>query len=276
MKQSKNTSILLSLTMTWMCLAAGFVLIISRPSQASFHMLGITLTPSPEGQVAPTETPFGWEPTNTLEPLPAATSTPIPRTRQGDPPSAVTPVLPVSGIGEPGSQLSAVSGEPNPVALESLPQIQRLVIPSIDTDARVVPVFYERNTWDLAHLTVEAGWLAESSLPREGGNTILTGHVLYGRYAVPFRWMPQLENGSAVYLYSEEGVYLYQVERQEVVSQYDLSVLEKGSGPRLTLITCANWDRTRRIYEDRQVAFARLIDFFPNPPRAEKGEVARE
>jgi LPXTG-site transpeptidase (sortase) family protein len=240
----------------------------SRPSQASPLYLGITLTPS--NVPLPTDTPEPIVATNTPLATRAPTATPRPTKKPDDPGTLVeqaTPMLPESGVGAPDEELAALEDLPVIKAQNGpIGEIERLVIPSLKVNAWVKPVVYDGHSWDLTNILGEVAWLADSAYPWENENTVMTAHVRFKGLNVPFQFLPQIQNGALIYLYTARGTYTYRVMEQKLVEREDLSVVAPSGTAQLTLITCAKWDSRLSTYTRRQVVIAALVNnFFAQP-----------
>ncbi|RMF36141.1 MAG: sortase [Chloroflexi bacterium] len=231
---------------------------------------------------APTAVPLAALPS----PVPTLTSTASPTPGQPQEP-AQPAVLPSSPQEEEASQdppplvlpetalLSAEEATPGPTATPpptpdpaSLIPV-RLVIPAINLDAPVVPVGWETkevngqlvSTWIVPNAR-EAGWHKTSALPGEPGNTVLNGH--HNIYGEVFRDLVELEPGDAIYLYTGQRVYHYQVTERHILKEKGEPIevriqnaqwIMPTDDERLTLITC--WPYTNNTH--RLVVVARPL-----------------
>ncbi len=111
---------------------------------------------------------------------------------------------------------------------DSIPEDDRLVIPSIAVD---VPIF--EGDPDAA---LEAGVYrhTETAAPGDGLNVTIAGH----RKARAFALLTYLAPGDAVIVYWNGKEHDYRVARVYEVGPDDSSVLSRGSAERLTLYTC--------------------------------------
>lgn len=129
--------------------------------------------------------------------------------------------------------------------------IQRVVIPSIDLDAKVVEVgwYVEEHpagsqvVWEVAEYAV--GHHRLSANPGETDNIVLAGHV--GGYGMVFRNLFYIQPGAEILLYSAEQQYLYVVEEQLLVDEDGVSAEQRAANAHyiqsteqemLTLVTC--------------------------------------
>jgi len=198
-------------------------------------------TPTPTTAVeSPTETPTA----ELLDLTPTPESTPTPRPRfirpfdDPDPSPATSPTA---------TRLTELPGSSSPPAAESLlerllqrrprpvttprPGLpNRIIIPAIGVDSPVV----EGDTWeDLKH---GVGWHIGTALPGEPGNLVLSGHDdMFGEV---FRYLTDLKEGDLIYVYSDRGRSVYQVERAYIVEPTELSILDPTPDATITLITC--------------------------------------
>ena len=146
-----------------------------------------------------------------------------------------------------------------PGLTDSSPAV-RIRIPKLGLDTVVKYVPFSGQSWLIGGLKQEVAWMGDTSWPGLGDNTALAGHVdLYDGSDGPFRYLYDLEPGDEVIVYTEQYAYHYQVRRELVVPDTDLSILEQTTEPQLTLITCTGWDSELRAYLQRLVIYADLI-----------------
>jgi LPXTG-site transpeptidase (sortase) family protein len=138
--------------------------------------------------------------------------------------------------------------------------VVRIVIPSLDIDAKVAYVPFDGQTWMIQGLREEVAWMGNTSWPGLGGNTGLAGHVtVRGLGNGPFRNLADLLQNDVIYLYTEENIYTYSVREKLVVDQADLSVVDPTDIAQITLITCLDWDEDLEIYIKRLAVMADLV-----------------
>jgi len=77
------------------------------------------------------------------------------------------------------------------------------------------------------------GWIAGTARPGEAGNTGLAGH----RDSF-FRGLKAVKPGDAIEITARNGKFTYVVDQLRIVKPEDLSVLDPGLVPELTLVTC--------------------------------------
>jgi LPXTG-site transpeptidase (sortase) family protein len=141
---------------------------------------------------------------------------------------------------------------------------ERIVIPALALDTVVKYVPFSEFTWLIAGLRQEIAWMGETSWPGLGGNTGLAGHVtLRDGSDGPFRHLEELEAGDEIKLYTETNEYTYRVREKTVVKDTNFSVVEKTEISQITLITCTGWNQAARLYLDRLIVYADLVDTSP-------------
>ena len=258
--------------------------ILSGPSPAHSSFYGFTMTPSEvpptptpapptETPAPPTDTPA--PPTETpvaLTPLPTDTSVPLPTAEPETETIKISlPELPLTGRGRPelSESLDTYSVLPSQMPGEiALPtddtQIRSISIPDIDLKAPVTAVVFNGQTWDISQYHHTVAWLAETSLPGQGRNTVLSGHVTAAISLTPvFARLKELRPGSVVQLETSRAVYTYIVREQRLVVPTDLSILEPSISPQVTLITCTGWDESLKTFTLRRIIVADLMQVHP-------------
>jgi LPXTG-site transpeptidase (sortase) family protein len=135
----------------------------------------------------------------------------------------------------------------------------RLVIPSLGVDAPVVLIPARGDVWDVSQIAQEVGHLQGTASPGDPSNVVLAGHITLeqGRYG-PFKSLAQLQVGETAVVYAGEKQYTYVIRSVDIVRGDEVEVTYPTSEPTLTLITCTNWDKTARRYEDRVVVVGYL------------------
>ena len=200
---------------------------------------GFAATASPAGRFIPQDAGDTWLPGDaTLEPetLP---DYPIP-----------TPTIQVT----PGPQDKPPDISP----------ANRIVIPNLNVDTVVKYVPYDGLTWLIGGLKQEVAWMGNTSWPGLGSNTALAGHVtLRAGGDGPFRNLADLMTGDEVTIYTDQNVYSYRVREKQAVDGEDLSVIKPSKDPQITLITCTDWDPSQKIYLNRLIVYADLVEVKP-------------
>lgn len=138
----------------------------------------------------------------------------------------------------------------------------RLVIPTIELDAPILPVKPELVNLDGVNFEqwgspdeFAAGWHESSAKLGEIGNTVLNGH--HNIYGEVFKRLIELNQNDLIEIYSDQFLFTYQVTNKMVFpEQYEsLDVRIKNAqwilpsqDERLTLITCwPYWSNTHRL-----------------------------
>jgi LPXTG-site transpeptidase (sortase) family protein len=154
--------------------------------------------------------------------------------------------------------------------------IERLVIPSVAIDSKVIEVGWsvlEQNgqqvaVWDVAEFAV--GQHRGSANPGEGENIVLAGHV--GGYGQVFRDLFYVRPGEQVILYSGGQQYLYVIEERLVVEEEgapleqrlaNAQMIAPTGSEMITLVTC--WPATGPDKFSQRV-IVRAVPFGVNSP----------
>jgi sortase A len=155
----------------------------------------------------------------------------------------------------PESDFIAPRGRAPAAPVATSPQPTRLLIPSLALDTPVEEVFVVDGTWQVADYA--AGYLHDTGVPGEPGNTVLAGHA--GLRGGVFRDLGALAAGNDIYLDAAGWRYHYRVRESKNVWPTQVEVLAPTDTAVLTLLTCTNWD-TQRL-----VVVADLVDSKPSP-----------
>ena len=139
---------------------------------------------------------------------------------------------PGSGVGRSAGAVRTGAGAGEAVAV--------IRIPRIGVDRAVVQGVKR------ADLRKGPGHYPDTPLPGEIGNAAIAGHRT--TYGAPFNRLDELQPGDPITITTVQGTFLYLVDRHEgidgvvrghlVIGPNDVSVLEQGTGDRLTLIAC--------------------------------------
>jgi LPXTG-site transpeptidase (sortase) family protein len=141
----------------------------------------------------------------------------------------------------------------------------RLEIPSLRVNIPIVGVTQDGAGWNLTWLGNNAGYLDGTAYPTWAGNTVLTAHVVDATNTPgPFAYLKELKDGDRVYIHANGFQYIYQVEKNTVVSLYNASaVFEHEEYDWLTLVTCENYSDLLKSYTSRRVVKAVLVSMVP-------------
>ncbi len=194
---------------------------------------------------------------------------------ESEPAPFIAPVLNNVSQGE-SSEGRIVSGVPPVANPEHTSMVERVVIPSIGVDSKVVEVGWdvqEQNgqqvaIWQVAKYAV--GQHRGSANPGEGNNIVLAGHV--GGYGKVFKDLFYVKPGDQIVLFSKGQEYLYTVQENFLVTEEGVPAEERAKNANLiaptdaevvTLVTC--WppkgpDKFTDRVVVRAVPFAATVD----------------
>lgn len=132
--------------------------------------------------------------------------------------------------------------------------IARIVAPRIGLDAIVVELW---GLEDAENLKRGPGHIPGTAYPGQPGNMVISGHRT--TYGAPFRHIEQLVPGDDIFLLTADNRYAYQVYDQRIVEPTDLTVLEQGGEPKVTLTACHPWYSAAK----RIVVIGKLVNSEP-------------
>ena len=195
----------------------------------------LTPPPTPSPTPEPTEPPAAGDATPDL--LPDWTTTPE-EPEPTEPPATRRPPTPTS--------------TPTPTSLPPAEEPPtRIVAPSIDLDARVVPMGWEMVDHDGTMVSEwvvpekAAGWHLNSALPGHEENVVLSGHHhVTGKV---FRYVVDLELGDEITVYAGDTPYVYVVAEKYILKESGMPLRTRkknaqwimpSGDERLTLVTC--------------------------------------
>ncbi|MEU9602430.1 class F sortase [Streptomyces sp. NPDC048109] len=138
----------------------------------------------------------------------------------------------------------------------------RVVAPRVGLEVNVDPVELDDDgSIALPRNVGHAGWFTGSLTPGQKGNTVLVGHVDSHDGPAAFYELGAVHKGDRVEVKRQDGrTVSYEVESISIWPQDDFPsrrVYGPTPGPRLTLITCTDWDAERRTYVSNLVVTAR-------------------
>ncbi len=208
-----------------------------------------------------------------------------PAARPAAPASATATEVP-AGLPAFDSSVMAAEGQisaepPTAAAPAHVSTVERIILPSIKVDSKVIEVGWEvieQNgqqvaVWQVAEFAV--GQHHGSANPGEGGNIVLAGHV--GGYGKVFRDLYYVLPGDPVVLYSEGREYEYIVDQRLIVDEEGVPPAQKAANASLiaptdhevvTLITC--WPLTGPKKFSQRVII-RAIPVAGSSPASEDG-----
>lgn len=165
--------------------------------------------------------------------------------KEGNPPESASP--------DPLAERSARNADISPLPTKEKQQIpERLVIPSINLDAPVIPAEWEVislagqqfRRW-LAPDEASAGWHTTSALLGTPGNTVINGH--HNIHGAIFARLGEIETGDTIEVFSEDKIYFYMVSNVMIVPEKyaplevrleNATWIQPSTDERLTLISC--------------------------------------
>lgn len=133
-------------------------------------------------------------------------------------------------------------------------------IPALGVKTSIVGVPYRDESWNVAWLGRQAGWLEGSAFPTWQGNSVVTGHVyLSNGLPGPFVNLNQLKYGDTIIVHANGQKYTYEIRTNKVVSPTDTSIFKHEKLTWLTLVTCKEYDEKTNSYRQRVVVRAVLV-----------------
>jgi LPXTG-site transpeptidase (sortase) family protein len=115
--------------------------------------------------------------------------------------------------------------------------------------------------WNLDWLAGQVGYLEGTAFPTHAGNSVLAGHAyLSNGLPGPFANISSLVWGDQVVVRAWGQKFIYEVRSVDTVSPADGSTLRHEDQPWITLVTCKNYDDRQKLYTERLVVRAALIN----------------
>lgn len=196
---------------------------------------------------------------------PPPTPAPKPEAKPAVPTPNQGPIqLPIAVPAGPAGAMAAQSQVIPALQLRSRPYTnrlqtpERLQIPSIDLDAKVVTVGTKTDPqghllWETAAFAV--GHHKGSALPGENGNMVLSGHISSPREGAVFNKLPNVKAGDGIVVGTAERQFLYVVAETKVVTPDAVEVLDPTDHAIVTLLTCV----PDGVYSHRLVVRAEAV-----------------
>ncbi len=136
--------------------------------------------------------------------------------------------------------LSKIEPEKPVLTGEFLPQ-NRLIIPKIKINAPIV--WSAPKDEIITKLKEGVAHYQGTSLPGENGNVFITGHSSNfwwdnGLFKQVFALLDKLENNDKIFITYEKQLYIYQVEKSEVVNPNQIEVMNPADHSIVSLMTC--------------------------------------
>ncbi|MBW1596297.1 sortase domain-bontaining protein [Streptomyces sp. JJ38] len=172
----------------------------------------------------------------------------------------------------PAPAVTAPRAAPSGPPVQPLPRArpQRVRAPAIGLDVRTEPVGLDDDgSVALPDNADHAGWFTRTPAPGQSGNAVVVGHVDSDSGPAAFYGLGSLRPGDRIVVDRERGPAAeFTVSAATVYDRGDFpssTVYGPTTEPRLTLVTCADWDPDRRTYRANLVVTARLAP--PAEPR---------
>ncbi|MBW1600982.1 class F sortase [Streptomyces sp. JJ66] len=171
-------------------------------------------------------------------------------TPQPPPPPAPTTPAPAAAPSPPGPHWRPLPrSEPS-----------RIRVPALGLSTPVEPVGLDADdSIALPRDPAHAGWFTHSPTPGESGNVLLVGHLDSATGPAAFYGLGALRPGDRIVIDRHDGQPAAYAVTQTGVhpkNAVPATVYAPTTAPRLTLITCADWDPSRRAYRANLVLTA--------------------
>jgi LPXTG-site transpeptidase (sortase) family protein len=142
--------------------------------------------------------------------------------------------------------------------VDTVSPTRMITFPAASMSAPVIPAGRVQGTWETRHLGDSVGHLVGTSwLDDPGGNIVLAGHVESAAGAPgPFAYLFEAKVGDLVILRDGAREEDYRVTAIKRVGPYDVSYVAQDGHPRVTMITCTDWDYEQQTYLGRLVVIA--------------------
>lgn len=186
-----------------------------------------------------------------LEPSPEATAAPVPTVPVMAP--GITPTMP--------DRLTSADVLPTPtIDPEAIPRT--ITFPGALVTSRIINASRTYDSWETRYLGDSVGHLQGTSwIGEPGGNVVLAGHVTNERGEPgPFAYLFEAQIGDEVLLNDGDTIHQYRVSSIERVSPEAVEYVRQDGIPRLTLITCDDWNFNAQTYDSRLVVIAEPLD----------------
>ncbi len=149
---------------------------------------------------------------------------------------------------------------PTPTTDPGAPR-RAITFPGALVTSRIINAARTPQSWETRYLGDAVGHLQGTSwIGEPGGNIVLAGHVVNERgEAGPFAHLFEAQIGDEIILLDGDQEYPYRVARIERVPPDAIEYVAQDGIPRLTLITCDDWDWQRQEYNTRLVIVAEPV-----------------
>ena len=130
------------------------------------------------------------------------------------------------------------------------------------TTARIINASRTAESWETRYLGDSVGHLEGTAwFDDPGGNIVLAGHVTnYLGQDGPFAYLFEAEIGDEITLTEGDVRHTYRVTAVEHANPEDVFYVAQDGIPRLTLITCDDWDYETQTYDQRIVLVAEPVN----------------
>ncbi len=164
-------------------------------------------------------------------------------------PPGVTPTMPQS--------LSSSDVLPTPTPAPHAP-VRTITFPGARLTSPIINAARTRESWETRYLGDSVGHLEGTAwIGEPGGNVVLAGHVesAFGTPG-PFAYLFEAQIGDQIILGEDGRETVYVVTAIEEADPQAMEYVAQDGTPRLTLITCDNWDYEAQQYQSRLIVVA--------------------
>jgi sortase A len=240
---------------------------VSRRALLGMALAGVLVAACKKEQIvyveAPRPTPEPPTGVPTAAPTAQPTAAPKPEAKPAARPTQGPIQLPIPVAG-PGAAMAAQSQVLPQIHMHEHPYTNRLQppdrlqIPSIDLDSKVVPLATKTDAqghflWETAAFAV--GYHKGTGLPGDAGNVVLSGHISSPHEGNVFNKLPKVKAGDGIIVSTPEHQYLYVVTDIKTVTPDAVEVLDPTDEAIVTLLTCV----PDGIYSHRLVVRAEAV-----------------
>lgn len=157
-------------------------------------------------------------------------------------------------------EASATINEINNNFESPIPPDTALFIPSAGIYAPIVQTYLDGVSWDVSQLGTNVGHLQGTAWIDTPGNVVLSGHVELsdGRQGV-FANLNEVAVGDIIVIVMNGDEWRYIITEIGSTTPQDLQPIYPTSEPRLTLITCEDYDFISNSYLERTIIVAERI-----------------
>ena len=180
---------------------------------------------------------------------------PTPTTTLETPPTlepGITPTMP--------DRLTRADVLPTPTVDPAAPH-RTITFPGALVTSRIINASRTVESWETRYLGDSVGHLQGTSwIGEAGGNVVLAGHVTNERGEPgPFAYLFEARIGDEVLVNDGDIRYHYRVASIERVPPDAIEYVYQDGIPRLTLITCDEWNYAEQTYDQRLVVVAEPV-----------------